>query len=138
MRFKIGDTTYNAATLDRISLSNILLLEKETTEYGRPMKWSEIRAMAQVVEQLDPKEFENHDEAPWFIALTVWASRLDAGEKITFAQAIDFPLGDLELIPDPQDHKKAANPTRARPASGRAGARAAKKSAPRKKASAKQ
>lgn len=137
MRFKIGDTTYNAATLDRISLSNILLLEKETTEYGRPMKWSEIRAIGDVIETLTEKEFESHDEAPWFIALTVWASRLDAGERITFAEAIDFPLGDLELIPEPQDHKRPANPTRARPASGRAGARAAKKAPVRKKASGK-
>ena len=40
---------------------------------------------------------------------------------MTFAEAVDFGLGELEVLPEPQDRKKAAkDPRKARPGSGRA------------------
>ena len=55
----------------------------------------------------------------------VWGTRRLAGESVNFAEAVDFGLGELEVLPEPQDRKKAAKPTprKARPGSGRAGAK---------------
>lgn len=105
MRFKIGEKVYDAAGIDRLTLGNILRLEKETAELGRPMKWSELQGLAARVSGLSEDEFGLDDETPWFIALTVWASRLNAGEDITFAEAIDFRLDEFQPIAEPEDHK---------------------------------
>lgn len=124
MRFKIGDgRVYDVTGIDRLSLANILRLEKETSELGRAMKWSELRAMVDRVADLDEEARDVDDDTPWVLALTVWASRLNAGDAITFEQAIDFPLGDFQQLPDPQDHMPTVDPTKARPGSGRAGSR---------------
>lgn len=132
MKIKIGETTYDGKTLDRLTLAEILRLEQETEQFGRAMKWSQLRALADATEGMTAEEFEETDDAPWLIGMIVWVSRLRAGENISFADAIDFPLGDLELIDvDPSaDRTGAADPRRARPASGRAarsGARAGAK-----------
>lgn len=124
MRFRIGDgRIYDVAGIDRLTLANILKLEKETVELGRPMKWSDLRTMTERIEGLTPEEFEADDDTPWVLALTVWASRLSAGEHITFEEAISFPMADLQMLPEPQDHQP--DPQSARPGSGRAGSNAA-------------
>lgn len=119
MRFKIGDRVYAAESVDRLSLANILRLETECAELGRPMRWSNIKAMIRNVEELSPEELDDHDDAPWVIALSLWASRLNAGETLTFSEAISFPLSDLQWVPDPEDHKEPAGPQQPRPGSGR-------------------
>ena len=136
MRIKIGDGVYTAAALDRITLRNLIRLEKETTDLGRPMRWGELRALADRVASLPEDEIESDDDFPWFLGMLVWAARLDAGEVVTFSEAVDFPMGDLEILPDPEDEAprpavrlkgehgpELMDPPRARPASGRAAAR---------------
>lgn len=125
MRFTIGSEVYTVQTLDRLTLGEILRLEAETTSLGRPMKWSQIRAMANALDGLEAEEFEDHDDAPWVIALVIWASRLRKGEVLSFAEAIDFPLGELSFLPEPSDHKAPANPTRPPKGSAGGGKRAA-------------
>lgn len=137
MKFSIEGRVYDAASIDRLTLGNILKLEKETTELGRPMKWSEIKAMSARVQDLEPEDFDDDDDAPWFLALTIWSSMLNAGENVTFAQAVDFPLGELRAIEEPQDRKKPAGPTSARPGSGRAGSPQRKSGTRAKKGSGK-
>ncbi|MGZ4559483.1 MAG: hypothetical protein ACXVGQ_00370 [Mycobacteriaceae bacterium] len=132
MRVKIGSQTYSASSLDRVSLGNILKLEAETTALGRPMKWKEIRAMANAMQELPLEEVAEHDDLLWFLAMLVWASRLNAGDQVTFGEAIDFPFGDLDFLPEPSDHQAPANPRKARPASGRAASRAGSKKSARK------
>ena len=123
MRIKIGDGVYTAAALDRITLRNLIRLEKETTDLGRPMRWGELRALADRVASLPEDEIESDDDFPWFLGMLVWAARLDAGEVVTFSEAVDFPMGDLEILPDPEDEVVPDIPRKARPASGRAAAR---------------
>lgn len=117
MRFTISGKVYEASSVDRISLANILKLEREAAELGRPLKWSQFKNMVNEASALSAEELDDYDETPWIIALTIWASRLNAGENVTFAQAVDFPLADLQWIPDPQDHKEPANPTKSPKAS---------------------
>lgn len=138
MRIRVGEQTYTPAALDRISLRNLMRLEAETDALGRKMRWSDLRAIARTIGALPQDEAANHDDFPWFLGMLIWAARLEAGEEITFTDAIDFPLGDLEFIPDPGDEVKKADPPVARSASGRAGARAPQdRKAAKKKASGK-
>ena len=129
MRFMIGTTTYSAADLDRLALKDILLLEQQTADLGHALKWAtverwttELDALAKIaVDKSKPKaareaamaERNDHPGHLWVMALVIWASRRLAGEPITFVEAVDFPIGDLTFLPEPEDHK-SANPTKAR------------------------
>lgn len=135
MRFRIGQKTYTAAAVDRLTLKQLIQVESETADLGRRMTWTELRALSGRIADLAAKDEDAavaDPDWPWFLGLIVWASRVDAGEAITFTDAIDFPLEDFEVIPEPQDRKAPADPTKARrgsgpAASGGAGGRSRKK-----------
>ena len=125
MKFKIGTKIYDAADIDP-TLKDILLLEKECADMGRPVKWGQFQGWQDELRALaakgDEDAVQNHPEILWLMALTIWASRKAAGESVTFGEAIDFRMDDFDWLPEPEDHKKP-NPTKARPArkgSGRA------------------
>jgi hypothetical protein len=127
-RFRIGSTVYEASSILRLTLGQILDLERQTAALGRPLSWSQIKAMMQSLESVSAEAFSGHDDAPWVIALTIYASRLAAGEQVTFAEAVDFPLEDLTILPATEDHSRPG-PTKARPGSGRAAAKPARPAA---------
>lgn len=137
MKLSIDGVLYDPASLDRLTLREIMALEKATEDLGRPLKWSAIRAMAEAAAGAGLAE---SDDALWVIGLTIYASKLRAGEQVTFADALDVELGAIDWIlepgdePDPsQDHTGAADP---KAGSGPAGSRRVpqdhkKKSAPK-------
>jgi hypothetical protein len=137
MKFKLHDKVYDLGTLDRLSLLDILMMEKETRELGNPLKWSDVLRIVAEVEALQPPagasaaEVEKakakvgeHPDILWMSAITIWSSRRIAGEKVSFVEAIDFPQSDMSWIAEPQDKKEAkkrpTNPARTRQGSGRA------------------
>jgi hypothetical protein len=123
MRFKLQGRTYQAtAVFDRVPLRDLLALELELETLGRPMKWSEVRLLVYRISQLD--DAQDDPDFLWFLGLLVWGTRRIAGEQLTFEESIDFPLGELEMLPEPEDRKgsKKPDPRRARPGSGRAAA----------------
>lgn len=105
MRIKIKDKIYDAASLNQVSLKDVLKFEQETEEFGHRLTWSEVQDMTSRVEAMSPEERGQSTEALWLTAVAVWATRRIAGEPVTFDQAIDFPAHELQLLPDPQDHK---------------------------------
>lgn len=123
MRFRIGEKTYTAAAVDRLTLRQLIQVEGETEQMGRRMTWVELREIADRVSRLDKADAAMDPDWPWFLGLIVWASRVDSGEAITFGEAVDFPLDDFQIIPDPADHREAQGPQKARPGSGQAGSR---------------
>jgi len=119
MKFKIENRVYNAASIDELSLKDILQLESETTALGRPLRMNDFKVMSEEIDALKTDaEKQAHPDAPWVLAVTIWASRREQGETMTFGDAIDFPLKQLTFLPEPQDHKVKANPTKARPRKG--------------------
>lgn len=121
MRFKLQGRTYQAtAVFDRVPLRDLLALEVELETLGRPMKWSEVRALVYRISQLD--DAQDDPDFLWFLGLLVWGTRRIAGEQLTFEESIDFPLGELEVLPEPEDRKgsKKPDPRRARAGSARA------------------
>ena len=139
MKFRLQGKLYTMAAIDRLTLLDLMKLERQTEEMGRPMKWSELRSILEHFDtQFDVDGFdpEGDDLYPWFLGLLIWATRRDAGDEVTFGDAVDVPLGEIEIVVDepkrkaPQDrrHKKTKggvegpDPRRARAASARAAA----------------
>jgi len=119
VKFKIGETVYDGATLDDLTLKMVLQLEKETREMGRSVTLGDVQVMAEQLDALKTdRERSMHEATPWVLAVTIWASRRLAGEVLTFEQAIDFPMGDLTFLKEPQDHRPPVNPTKARTRKG--------------------
>ena len=140
MKLKIGDRTYALKSVEELTLLDILTLERETRDLGRPLTMSVIEAMRKDIEQATvgkatveerAQARREHPDAPWVLAVMLWASRRHAGEKVTFEEAISFPISQMsfEREPgDPADMPEAADPTAARPGSGRAAKPRAKQS----------
>ncbi len=131
MKFKLGSKVYDAASIEDLSLKFILMLERETADLGRPMRWADITAMVDSLGAIeDHEERGRHPDAPWVLAVTIWAARRNAGEDLTFGEAIDFPLSGLTFLHDPQDRKEPkSDPRKARPGKGSGRAAAARAAA---------
>jgi hypothetical protein len=143
LKLKIGDQTYPLKSVDELSLLDLLLLERETRDLGRPLTLSVISdmekdvgaaTMGKATVEERRRARQEHPDAPWLLAVSLWASRRAAGDKLTFEEAISFPLSELSFVRepgDPEDTPAEADPTRARPGSGRAGKPQASRSSTR-------
>lgn len=114
MRFKIAEKTYSIDDIEKLSLQHILKLEMETADFGRKITLDDYKAMGEAFGNLKTDaERETFPDRYWVMGVTIWAARKLAGESTTFDEAISFPMTDFVPIPEPQDHKTAANPTKA-------------------------
>lgn len=130
MKFAIKGKVYDATALEQVTLKDILIFERQAAEVmGRPVTWAEVGAWADELEKLSTdRERQEHPAVVWLTAITIWASRIAAGERLDFGDAIDFPVGDLTFLPEPQDHKPGSSPGNRRARTGSApgvGSRAA-------------
>lgn len=116
MKFKTGGKTYTAAALTRPSIRDYLNLARITEDMGR--KWTSADVFNLEVEIQackDDKERAAHPDLLMFLAFIVWATMIEAGDPDPYLTAIDTRLDDLDFIPDPEDHKAAADPSKPRP-----------------------
>jgi hypothetical protein len=118
VRFRLGGKVYTTASLDEISLRDLMVFERETAAMGLPMKWSDVERIGSEMAEL-PADGQ-HPDTLLMVGVTIWAARRAAGDDVTFEQAIDFPMKDLEFIDAPKDHQAPTNPTRARKGKGSA------------------
>lgn len=127
IRFRLGGKVYTTADLDEVTLKHIVLLERQAADLGVPVRWGQIEQAQAEMSQLDGSR-DSHPDAALLFAITIWASRVLAGETITFEDAIDVPIKAIEFLDSPTEPAPgaAARPTTARKgtrkASGRAGA----------------
>jgi hypothetical protein len=117
MKFQLEDRIYDGTSIEDLSLRAMLDLERETESFGRKLRMPDIEAMAEsLAECATDKDRSRHPDVLWLTAVTIWAARRAAGETLSFADAIDFPMSHLTFLPEPQDHKEKAkaNPTKPR------------------------
>ena len=139
MLIKIQGTTYPVKSAAELSLLDLLTLERETRDLGRPLTMSVIAGMENSVQaairEADGSEAKRkarteHPESAWLLAVTLWASRKAAGDHVTFEEAISFPLSALEFVAEAGDADDAdVDPPQPRPASVPGGKHPAKRSA---------
>lgn len=114
-RFQIGETIYNTAALDELSLKDIVLFDSQAAEIGLDARWSDLEQAATDMSALSADEADRHPRKILVIAVTIWAARRMAGEQIKFGDAIDFPANSMRLLPEVGD-KKPGKPKAAKKA----------------------
>lgn len=111
-RFKIGDRIYTTAALDEISLKDLMLFNSQAADMGLDKTWADVERLGQALAEMTADEAGQHPDALFLTGVTIWASRRAAGDEVTFGEAIDIKLKDLEFLPSTKDHRP--NPTKAR------------------------
>lgn len=114
-RFQIGETIYNTASLDELSLKDIVLFDSQAAEIGLDARWSDLEQAATDMAAMTGDEADRHPRKILVIAVTIWAARRMAGEQIKFGDAIDFPANSMRLLPEAGD-KKPGKPKAAKKA----------------------
>lgn len=120
VRFRIHGTTYDTATVDQISLRDVVTFNAQAAEIGLGVTWNDVERISSEMAGMK-KSDDPHPEALVMFAVTVWAARRIAGEDISLGEALDVPMVDIEVIEapkGPKDHqpkkaKKASKSARA-------------------------
>ena len=128
MKIQIQGRPYDLRSAQELSLLDLLTLERETRELGRPLTMAVISQMEKDVETAVAKADggtkariearQAHPESPWLLAVAIWAARRHSGDPVSFEEAISFPLSELVFLSEEGDEVEA-NPQSPRPVSGR-------------------
>lgn len=102
-RFQIDGKTYSTATLDEITLKDLLLFEVQARDLGLDVTWAQLQERAAALDTADEAAADR--DGLLMMAATIWASRRMAGEDVTFGDAIDVPLASIVFLPPTEDHK---------------------------------
>ena len=115
----IGDKHYPGVAVNELSIRHTLALQRElaVTNISGAKTWADVRALLAEFQGLDKAARENHPEALFLTALTIWAARVTAGEEMGLLDAVDIPAASVRWIAEPSD-KKAAAAGKAQPRSG--------------------
>lgn len=105
VRFRIGDRTYSTASLDEVSLRDVMLFQTQAADMGLTVSWADVEAAAVEMSALPQDEAGSHPQALLMLGVTVWAARRLAGEDVTFEEAVDFPMASMTFLDSPQDRK---------------------------------
>ena len=115
----IGDKHYPGVAVNELSIRHSLVLQRElaVTNISSAKTWADVRALLAEFQALDKAGRENHPEALFLTAVTIWAARVTAGEEMGLLDAVDIPAASVRWIAEPSD-KKAAAAGKAQPRSG--------------------
>jgi hypothetical protein len=114
VRLLIDGREYPAVDHSNASLLHLMELKQQTrdfTEDGKGLGMAALQAVgASAAARADGEVPENAD---LWMAVMVFLTRRAAGEKVTFLEAIDVPLGSIEFLPEPGDEpgQVEADPT---------------------------
>jgi hypothetical protein len=121
-RFVLEGRTYTTASLDEITLLDVLAFGPSAEAVGLNVTWVEVEELAQLMAAAEPDvEFPTQDLL-LVTAATIWASRRAAGDRVTFGEAIDVPMSEIRFLPPTKDNRpdpsKARKSSKARKGSG--------------------
>ena len=116
---------YPRMELDRMSVMDTIHVNTRLAELGLGTGWNELILQVAALPREtaeDMVRIEYDQGAQVLAAIVLWISLRRGGLDLTFDDALDLPLGDVEQIELTEDHKDAAPKARARKGSARAGA----------------
>lgn len=124
--FVLNGKHYDFAAITHLSILDAIEFDGESRRKGWGLAWADLLALSRDVTHAD--DVASHPGAYLLLGATVWASRKAAGEAVTFGEAVDFPLDQVQWVNPPRDHQVATpDPHRTRPASGAAGSKGKRK-----------
>lgn len=105
----IGDKHYPGVAVSELSIRHSLALQRElaVTNISSAKTWADVRALLTEFQALDKAARENHPEALFLTALTIWAARVTAGEEMGLLDAVDIPAASVRWIAEPSDRQPA-------------------------------
>ena len=116
----IGDKHYPRVAVDELSIRHTLALQRELaiTNISSAKTWADVRKLLADFAELEPAERENHPEVLFLTALTIWATRVTAGEDLGLLEAVDIPATSVRWVAEPSDKAEPTGKARPRRASG--------------------
>ena len=120
----------NPGTANLLHLMELRAQTREWTEDGRGLGMRALEAMQRrgaahqrIVESMQAQgrpveDLEAPEDAELWMAVLLFLARRGAGEKVTFAQAADVPMGEIEGVLEPGDVKAGDEPDPQSPGSG--------------------
>lgn len=112
----IGDKHYPRVAVDELSLRHTLALQRElaVTDISEAKTWADVRRMFEEFAAMSAAERENHPEVLFLTAVTIWATRVSAGERLSLLDAVDVPVKSVRWVTEPGDKVAPAGKARAR------------------------
>lgn len=104
-RFRIGEKVYTTETLDEISLRDLMLFNRQAADMGLGATWADVERISAEIAALDENSVGTHPDMMLMVGVTVWASRRQAGDDVTFEQAVDVPLSKIVWLESPKDRQ---------------------------------
>ena len=118
----IDGKKYPAATIGDLSLRHTLELQRElvTTNISTAKTWVDVQALLQEFTDTPEDKRAEHPEALFLSALTMWATRVTAGEQLSLLEAVDIPASSVQWVKEPTDHEEPEGKAPARRSGGAA------------------
>jgi hypothetical protein len=114
VRLLIDGREYPAVDHSNASLLHLMELKQQTRDFTEDGKGLGMAALQAVGASAGARaDGEVPESADLWMAVMVFLTRRAAGEKVTFLEAIDVPLGSIEFLPEPGDEpgQVEADPT---------------------------
>lgn len=111
MILEINHKKYRLTRLDELNLKHAMQLQAELAAHPtltRARTWLEVRTLWQEYSSLPEQDRETHPETLFLAALTVWATRVVAGEQLSLMEAIDVPVRSIRFLEALPDHQPKA------------------------------
>lgn len=118
----VNGKKYPAASVKDLSLKHTLELSRElaTTDISSAKSWQDVQQLFEEFSALSKEEQQKHPEGLFLTALTIWATRVAAGEELSLLDAVDVPPSVIQWVAEPADKQPAGKPkaSRSTPAAG--------------------
>ncbi len=135
MRFYLDGQVYALDSIFHLSLGDIIRFDVEAEQHQWPVRWADVERLVWEAGSLPTQERARHRGTIWWVALTIWRAKKDAGETTTFTDLIEsVPVMDptrFRFLDDPPP-EPSPDPPKARPVPRKASGRAAAKRRVRK------
>ena len=100
MKISIQGTLYDVAEVGRLSLLDLMELKKQTG--------MNVEDMTEPLANAEGDSLISTNEGVMALGALIWLTRRKAGEReLTFEQACDFPLDELDVVPDELEEEPA-------------------------------
>lgn len=103
MKISIQGTLYDVAEVGRLSLLDLMELKKQTG--------MNVEDMTEPLANAEGDSLISTNEGVMALGALIWLTRRKAGEReLTFEQACDFPLDELDFLDDEEPEVEQVDP----------------------------
>lgn len=107
MKFRINGREYDPTALTSVTLKQVIAFNRESVREGYGITWADVEDRYKRLEKLPLAAKKSDPDSILLFGMTIWATRIAAGEDLSFADAVDVSLDKIEIFdveskPSPQ------------------------------------